>query len=81
MPAPTSGKAQAAAASDPLSPAGVGVGILVNYVPASHVAISEYAVDFFHTRVKVANVLLGALMLTVWYLAFLVQIIVLDLFT
>ncbi|HEV7397682.1 MAG TPA: hypothetical protein VGN86_14325, partial [Pyrinomonadaceae bacterium] len=53
--------------------AALGLGIVFNYSPVNALAVSEYAVDFFHTRVTVANVLLVAAMLAIWYLAFLVQ--------
>jgi exopolysaccharide biosynthesis polyprenyl glycosylphosphotransferase len=53
--------------------AALGLGIVFNYSSVSAPAVSEYVVDFFHTRVKVANVLLVAVMLGIWYLAFLVQ--------
>lgn len=53
--------------------AALGLGIVFNYSPVSAPAVSEYVVDFFHTRVKVANVLLVAVMLGIWYLSFLVQ--------
>jgi exopolysaccharide biosynthesis polyprenyl glycosylphosphotransferase len=47
--------------------------ILVNYVPGARVSISDYAIDFLSTRVKVANALLGAAMLIVWYIVFNLQ--------
>ena len=36
--------------------------IVLNYAPAARVPISEYAIDFLSTRVKVANALLCAAM-------------------
>lgn len=47
--------------------------ILINYAPEASVPISDYALDFFTTRVKVANALLGAAMLFVWYIVFNLQ--------
>jgi exopolysaccharide biosynthesis polyprenyl glycosylphosphotransferase len=47
--------------------------ILINYAPAARVPISEYAIDFLSTRVKIANALLGAGMLLVWYVVFNLQ--------
>ncbi|HEY8184955.1 MAG TPA: sugar transferase [Pyrinomonadaceae bacterium] len=47
--------------------------ILLNYVPGARVPISEYAIDFLSTRVKVGNALLGAGMLLVWYMVFNLQ--------
>lgn len=46
--------------------------IVINYAEAS-VTFSEYAIDFLSTRVKVANALLGAAMLLVWYVVFNLQ--------
>ncbi|HVQ37500.1 MAG TPA: hypothetical protein VMS31_08205, partial [Pyrinomonadaceae bacterium] len=45
--------------------------IVLNY--ASQTPVSEYAIDFLSTRVKVANALLGAGMLLVWYIVFNLQ--------
>lgn len=53
--------------------AALGMGIVLNYAPVTPLAISDYAVDFLQTRVKVGNVLLVAVMLGTWYLAFFVQ--------
>ena len=47
--------------------------IIINYAPEARVPISEYAIDFLSTRVKVANALLGAAMLLVWYMVFNLQ--------
>ena len=47
--------------------------IIVNYAPEARVSISEYAIDFLSTRVKIANALLGATMLLVWYMVFNLQ--------
>ena len=47
--------------------------IVLNYAPEARVPISEYAIDFLSTRVKVANALLGAAMLLVWYIVFNLQ--------
>lgn len=47
--------------------------IVINYAPEARVPISDYALDFFTTRIKVANALLGAAMLFVWYIVFNLQ--------
>lgn len=47
--------------------------IVINYAPGASVPVSEYAIDFLSTRVKVANALLGAAMLLVWYIVFNLQ--------
>ena len=47
--------------------------IILNYAAEARVPISEYAIDFLSTRVKVANALLGAAMLLVWYIVFNLQ--------
>ena len=47
--------------------------IIINYAPEARVPISEYTIDFLSTRVKVANALLGAAMLLVWYMVFNLQ--------
>ncbi len=47
--------------------------LVLNYAPEARVPISEYAVDFLSTRVKVANVLLCIAMMLVWYLVFNLQ--------
>lgn len=47
--------------------------IVVNYAPKAPVPISEYAIDFLSTRVKVVNALLGAGMLLMWYMVFNLQ--------
>ncbi|HEV7475912.1 MAG TPA: sugar transferase [Pyrinomonadaceae bacterium] len=47
--------------------------IVINYAPEASVTASEFALDFLSTRVKVANALLGAAMLAVWYVVFNLQ--------
>ena len=47
--------------------------IILNYAPEAHVPISEYVLDFLSTRIKIANALLGAAMLLVWYVVFNLQ--------
>ncbi|HSS21580.1 MAG TPA: sugar transferase [Pyrinomonadaceae bacterium] len=47
--------------------------IVINYAPEASVPISDYALDFLTTRIKVANALLGAAMLLVWYIVFNLQ--------
>src|SRR5689334_3130209 len=47
--------------------------IVVNYAPETSNSVQAYAVDFLHTRVKVGNALLCALMVTVWYILFNIQ--------
>lgn len=47
--------------------------IVVNYVGESRVSVSDYTVEFLSTRIKVANALLGALMVGSWYVIFNVQ--------
>lgn len=47
--------------------------IVINYAPEARVPISEYAIDFLSTRVKVTNALLGACMLLIWYMVFNLQ--------
>lgn len=49
------------------------VAILLNYAPEAPVPVSDYAIDFLSTRVKVTNALLGAAMLIAWYLVFNLQ--------
>ena len=49
------------------------LGIVLNYAPADRVPVSEYAIDFLSTRVKVGNALLCASMLLVWYVVFNLQ--------
>ncbi|HXD30880.1 MAG TPA: sugar transferase [Pyrinomonadaceae bacterium] len=53
--------------------AALGLGIVLNYAPVTPLAISDYAVDFLQTRVKVGNVLLVAVLLSTWYVAFFLQ--------
>ncbi|MDQ2855579.1 MAG: sugar transferase, partial [Acidobacteriota bacterium] len=50
-----------------------GLGIVINYAPAAPLPVPEYAVDFFSTRIKVGNALLGFLLLIIWHLAFVFQ--------
>jgi len=47
--------------------------IVLNYAPKARVPISEFSIDFLSTRVKIANALLCAAMLVVWYLVFNLQ--------
>lgn len=47
-------------------------GIVINYAPEAR-SLSDYAVDFLSTRIKVTNALLGALLLVSWAVAFSVQ--------
>jgi exopolysaccharide biosynthesis polyprenyl glycosylphosphotransferase len=47
--------------------------IVINYAPEASVPFSVYAIDFLSTRVKIANALLGAAMLLVWYVVFNLQ--------
>jgi exopolysaccharide biosynthesis polyprenyl glycosylphosphotransferase len=47
--------------------------IVLNYAPAERVPVSEYAIDFLSTRIKVGNALLCAAMLLVWYVVFNLQ--------
>ena len=47
--------------------------IVLNYASAARMPVSEYAFDFLSTRVKVANALLCACMLLVWYVVFNLQ--------
>jgi hypothetical protein len=51
----------------------LGLGIVINYAPAAPLPVPEYAVDFFSTRIKVGNALLGVLLLIIWHLAFYFQ--------
>lgn len=48
-------------------------GIVINYAPAEARSLSDYAVDFLSTRIKVGNALLGALLLVTWGVAFSLQ--------
>jgi exopolysaccharide biosynthesis polyprenyl glycosylphosphotransferase len=50
-----------------------GLGIVINYAPAAPLPVPDYAVDFLSTRIKVANALLGGLLLIIWYLVFHLQ--------
>ena len=47
--------------------------IVLNYAAAARVPVSDYAFDFLSTRVKVANALLCACMVLVWYMVFNLQ--------
>lgn len=49
------------------------VGIVINYAPAEALSLSDYAVDFLSTRVKVLNALLCALLLVIWAVSFSLQ--------
>jgi exopolysaccharide biosynthesis polyprenyl glycosylphosphotransferase len=49
------------------------IAIVLNYAPEARVPISEYAIDFLSTRVKIGNALLGAAMLLAWYVVFNLQ--------
>jgi exopolysaccharide biosynthesis polyprenyl glycosylphosphotransferase len=51
----------------------LGAGIVINYAPAEAPSLSDYAVDFLSTRIKVANALLCALLLVIWAFAFSLQ--------
>jgi exopolysaccharide biosynthesis polyprenyl glycosylphosphotransferase len=53
--------------------AALGLAIVVIYAPSSPVPVTSYAVDFLSTRIKIANALLGGLLLLVWYIAFHLQ--------
>jgi exopolysaccharide biosynthesis polyprenyl glycosylphosphotransferase len=47
--------------------------IVLNYASAARIPVSEYTLEFLSTRVKVANALLCAGMLVVWYIVFNLQ--------
>lgn len=47
--------------------------IIINYAPQDSLPVPAYAVDFFSSRIKVGNALLGALMVVVWYVIFNMQ--------
>jgi exopolysaccharide biosynthesis polyprenyl glycosylphosphotransferase len=51
----------------------LGLTIVINYQPATHLGVSDYTVDFLSTRIKIANALLLGLLLVVWYVAFNLQ--------
>src|ERR1700730_12998364 len=51
----------------------LGAGIVVNYAPSEALSLSDYAVDFLSTRIKVTNALLCALLLVIWAVAFSLQ--------
>jgi exopolysaccharide biosynthesis polyprenyl glycosylphosphotransferase len=47
--------------------------LVLNYAHEARVPVSDYAIDFLSTRVKIANVLLCIAMALVWYLVFNLQ--------
>ncbi len=47
--------------------------IVINYASAAPIPVSQYTLDFLSTRVRIANALLGACMLIVWYIVFNLQ--------
>src|SRR6185295_12581108 len=47
--------------------------LVLNYAPEASVPLSDYALEFLSTRVKVTNVLLGIAMALVWYVVFNLQ--------
>ena len=47
--------------------------IIVNFAPQNPQPVSAYAIDFFSSRIKVANALLCALMVVIWYIIFNMQ--------
>ena len=47
--------------------------IIINYAPQDPLPVSDYAVDFLTTRVKVVNALLCGAMVFIWYLLFHMQ--------
>jgi len=49
------------------------LGIIVNYAPQNPQPVTDYAIDFFSSRIKVANALLGIVMVVIWYLIFNLQ--------
>lgn len=49
------------------------LGIIVNYAPRDPQPVADYAIDFLSSRIKVANALLGVLMMVIWYLIFNLQ--------
>src|ERR1700716_288684 len=53
--------------------AALGLGIVINYAPYESLGVSDYAVDFLSTRIKLTNALLAGLLLLVWYIAFHVE--------
>src|SRR3954453_15037592 len=53
--------------------AALGLAILINYAPNAPLSVSAYALDFFHTRIKVGNALLGGVLMLTWYLTFYLQ--------
>jgi exopolysaccharide biosynthesis polyprenyl glycosylphosphotransferase len=53
--------------------AAVGLGIVINYAPSAPLPVSDYAVDFLSSRIRVANALLGGLLVLVWSVVFNLQ--------
>jgi exopolysaccharide biosynthesis polyprenyl glycosylphosphotransferase len=49
------------------------LGIIINYAPQDPLPVADYAIEFFSSRIKVANALLGVVMLVIWYLLFNLQ--------
>ncbi len=47
--------------------------IVLNYAAEARVPVSEYAIEFLSTRVKIGNALLAVCMLLVWYIVFNLQ--------
>jgi len=47
--------------------------ILINYASSAAKPVPDFALDFLSTRVKLANALLCALLIVVWYLTFNLQ--------
>ena len=52
---------------------GLSLGMIVNYGPQNSEPVPAYAIDFFSSRIKVANALLCAVMVIVWYVIFNMQ--------
>ncbi len=52
---------------------GLSLGMIVNYGPQNSQPVPAYAIDFFSSRIKVANALLCAVMVIVWYIIFNMQ--------
>ena len=47
--------------------------IIVNFSPENSQPVSVFAIDFFSSRIKVANALLCAIMVVIWYIIFNMQ--------
>lgn len=47
--------------------------IIINYAPQDPLPVFDYALDFFSTRIKVANALLASAMVVIWYVVFNLQ--------